>query len=152
MDELIFVSFKRERGKVIAYVPVDHLLSGGNDVEIAIKKASDSYERFFIKAQKELTEINKYRIEHVLLPARLIWRLGNVIFELVESLKNNKLQIDGLYEHMERDFSVNRKWLVKVVILRRYIPNENCIPETFNWGYFEKGTRRKAEELMGKVI
>ena len=152
MDELIFVSFKRDQGKVIAYVPVDHFLSGDNSLEVTLKKASDLYERFLIKAQEVLTKINNYRSEHVLLPARLVWRLGNVMFELVESLKNNRLQIDGLYGHMERDFLVKRKWLVKVIILRRYIPDENYIPETLNWGYFKKGTRRKAEELMRKII
>ena len=151
MSELIFVSFKRELGKPTAYVPVDYLLSGDKDMETILKMASDLYERFFIKVQAALAEINDYRTKHILLPARSVWRLGNVIFEFVNSLSNQNLQIDGLYEHMERDFKINRKWLVKVIILRRYIPTESHIPETINWGHFEKGTRRKAEELMRRT-
>lgn len=52
------------------------------------------------------------------------------------------------YGHLERDLGVARKWLVKAVIFRRYLPDPDRIPPDLNWGRCSDGTRRKAELLQ----
>jgi hypothetical protein len=97
--------------------------------------------RIFIK------EIQALRNNRKLLPAFKIWQLGNAIFELQHNLNKLFLQLDGLYDHLVRDLGVKRKWLEKVIIFRRYLPDENAIPQSLNWGRCEKGTRLVAEKL-----
>ena len=92
-------------------------------------------------------EIEAYRRSHTPTPARKIWELGDAIFKLNEELERVSLQIDGLYEHLVRDLTVKRKWLEKVIIFRRHLPDDNLIPESLNWGRCEKGTRKVAERL-----
>ena len=63
---------------------------------------------------------------------------------LNDNLSKIDLQIDNTYYHLVRDLGVNRKWLEKVVIFRRYIQQIELIPETAIWGSFEKGTRSES--------
>ena len=99
-----------------------------------------------------LTEIKNIRANKKPLPARFIWRLGNTIFQLVDDLQKDGFQLDGVYEHLSRDLVVKRKWLEKVIILRRYISKEDLIPETLNWGKCEKGTRKIAENIAKGIL
>ena len=150
MSELLFVSFKRTEGRFIAYVPVNQLLSADQDkdTENILHEAVDLYEQVLTNMKSALEDIDHYRKNHKFLPAKIVWKLGNIIFNFVEMLEKNGLQIDGIYEHFERDLDIKRKWLEKVITFRRYIPNENIIPMSMNWGYFEKGTRRKAVDFI----
>ena len=148
MNELGFVTFKKEQAKYIAYTSVKHFFSSDRDLEAVLKEAAELYERSVRRMQSVVTEITTTRNRHTLLPARNIWKLGNIIFELVESLKRLSLQIDGIYDHLVRDLNVKRKWLEKVIIFRRYISDEHMIPESLNWGRCEKGTRRIAENIQ----
>ena len=148
MNELEFVTFKKEQGEYIAYTSIKQFFSSDRDIEAVLKEAARLYERSVKQMQSLVAEINTTRNRHILLPARNIWKLGNIIFELVESLKRLSLQIDGIYDHLVRDLNVKRKWLEKVIIFRRYIPDEHMIPESLNWGRCEKGTRRIAENIQ----
>ena len=148
MNELEFVTFKKEQGEYIAYTSIKQFFSSDRDIEAVLKEAAKLYERSVKQMQSVIAEINTTRNRHILLPARNIWRLGNIIFELVEGLKRLSLQIDGIYDHLVRDLNVKRKWLEKVIIFRRYIPDEHMIPESLNWGRCEKGTRRIAENIQ----
>ena len=147
-DELVFVSFKKDQEKFIPYVPMQHIFSSDRDIEVVLADAAQLYKHSILEMQATVTEINTFRNKHSLLPASKIWRLGNLIFNLVESLERLSLQIDGIYEHLVRDLNVKRKWLEKVIIFRRYIPDEHVIPELLNWGRCEKGTRRIAEKIQ----
>ena len=122
-------------------------LSEEEDLETNLNKASYLYEQFLIQATEILAKIDHHRLKRIVLPAKLIWQLGDIIFGFVGDLEKINFQIDNLYEHMRQEFSVKRKWLEKVIILRRYISDEKHIPDKLSWGYFEKGTRRKAEEI-----
>jgi len=146
-NELALVSFKKHHGRYTAYLPMDQFLSSNRDLEPVLKEATQLYEHSIASMQAVVAEINTFRNNRSLLPARKIWKLGNLIFEWVESLERLTLQIDGIYDHLARDLSVKRKWLEKVVIFRRYLPDEYIIPESLNWGRCEKGTRRAAEKL-----
>ena len=148
MADLTFVTFKKEQGIFKTYIPMNQFLSSSTNIEAILTVAANLYEQFLTAMRIELTDVNNYRVLHKPLPAGVIWRLGDRVFRFVEALAERKLEIDGIYEHLSRDLNVKRKWLEKVIILRRYIPDEHSIPESVNWGYFEKVNRRKAEELM----
>jgi hypothetical protein len=150
--DLAFVSFKPDKEHFIAFFPMEQLLSSERDLESVLKEAANVYEYSLVRMTSAVKDIDSFRNERKLLPARKIWRLGNLIFELVEDLQRLSLQIDGIYEHLVRDLGVKRKWLEKVIIFRRYISDEKIIPQSMNWGRFEKGTRRKAEKLSTGVL
>lgn len=145
---LAFVSFKPDNGRFVALLPMEQLISSELDPEDLVKQAAPVYERSITKMRCLVAEIQSLRLDHKLLPARKVWQLGDAIFELRDNLQELSLQIDGLYDHLVRDLGVKRKWLEKVVILRRYLPRKDAIPESLNWGRCEKGTRRAAERLQ----
>ena len=150
--KLIFVSFKNDNDKYNSYIDVDSFLSTGDDIELIMKKAASIYNNMIIKMKNKINEIAEYRRKRCPLPTRKIWELGDIIFKLVEDLKELSLQIDGIYSHLERDLNVKRKWLEKVIILRRYVPEEAMIPEYLNWSKCEKGTRRVSEQIKNGII
>ncbi len=146
-ERLSFVSFKPENSGYTGHVPIEELWSSNRDYETVLQEASNLYEGSIVRMQRMIDEINSYRNQRRLLPARKIWKLGIMIFTLIEDLKGLSLQIDGLYDHLCRDLNVKRKWLEKVIIFRRYIPNVSLIPDSLNWGRCEKGTRKIAERI-----
>lgn len=150
-NNLIYVSFKPNEEQFMAFLPLEQFLSSERDLEPVIKEATYLYEQSIRRMHSAIDEINTFRNERRLLPARKVWKLGDLIFELVANLERLSFQIDGIYSHLVRDLNVKRKWLEKVIILRRYLPNEHIIPESMNWGRFEKGTRRAAESLQKSV-
>jgi len=150
-SKLALVSFKKHQGRYTAYLPMNQFLLSNRDLEPVLKEATQSYEHLIVRMQSEVADINAFRENRRLLPARKIWKLGELIFQLVKSLARLSLQIDGIYDHLVRDLSVKRKWLEKVITFRRYLPNENMIPASLNWGRCEKGTRRAAEKLRNEI-
>ena len=147
-NDLMLVSFKPNKEHFMAFFLMEQFLSSERDLEPVLKEASQLYEHSIKRMQSVINEINTFRKERRLLPARVIWKLGNLIFKLVRNLEKLSLQIDGIYDHLVRDLNVKRKWLEKVIIFRRYLPNQFAIPESLNWGRCEKGTRRAAEKLQ----
>ena len=146
-QKLIFISFERE-GDVFRTVLFlkDYLLSVQNPEELK-SRAVKVYSKALIRMDKIIKEIDDCRSFHPPIPARLTWKLGNAVFQLKESLEDLSLQIDDLYKHLVRDLGVKRKWIEKVIILRRYLPDQKMIPRMVTWGKLEKGTRRKAKQL-----
>lgn len=142
-----FVAFRPRDGDFEAFMSVDGLLSFDADPESLLGEAARIYRELIGKMRTMVAEIESLRVARHLVPARKIWRVGDMIFDLTARLASLSLQIDSLYGHLERDLSVKRKWLEKVVIFRRYVPGEEVIPEGLNWGRCEKGTRRIAERL-----
>lgn len=146
-DKLAFVSFEPINKSFRAYLSMEEFILGDKDSELTIRKAVKIYENSTKEMRTFIKEIQDFRNNHKRLPAHKIWQLGNAIFELQYNLSKLFLQLDGLYDHLVRDLGVKRKWLEKVIIFRRYLPNENAIPQSLNWGRCEKGTRRIAEKL-----
>lgn len=151
-DRLAFVSFEPSDELFRAFLPMEELISGDDDPELRLKKAVQVYQRSIVKMRNLIQEIQNLRDNHKLLPARKVWHLGDAIFELQHELSKLSLQLDGLYDHLIRDLGVKRKWLEKVIIFRRYLPDENAIPQSLNWGRCEKGTRKAAEKLRGDYL
>jgi hypothetical protein len=147
-NEPTFVSFKKNKEKYDAFIAIDGFFSSNDDLESLLNKASTLYGRYISKMLALINVITTFRTSRRPLPARKIWQLGDLIFKLVNELNRLSLQIDGIYDHLERDLNAKRKWLEKVIIFRRYIPEERMIPEHLNWGKCEKGTRRVAELIQ----
>ena len=147
-NKLAFVSFQPSDERFTAFLPIEELISSQMDLAEVLNEASLIYGHSVTKMRSLVTEIESLRLNHKLVPARKIWQLGDAIFELKDNLEKLSLQIDGLYNHLVRDLHVKRKWLEKVVIFRRYLPNQEVIPELLNWGRCEKGTRRIAENIQ----
>jgi hypothetical protein len=147
-NEPAFVSFEKNQEEYNAFIAIDGFLLGNDDLESLLKRASTLYNRYLSKMLAQMSIINTFRTSRRPLPARKIWQLGDLIFGLVNELNGLSLQIDGIYDHLERDLKAKRKWLEKVIIFRRYIPEERMIPEHLNWGKCEKGTRRVAELIQ----
>lgn len=145
--KVIFVSFLPEGNGFQSSIPLRDF-SFLDDPESVLLDASGVYSTAILQMRNQLLHVQKYRAEKVPIPARLVWQLGEAIFVLVDTLRQLGLQIDGLYQHLSRDLGVSRKWLEKVVILRRYIPSEHLLPESLSWGQLEEGTRRKCLRLV----
>lgn len=147
-SRLAFVSFQPNNDQFTAFLPLEELISSQTDLAEVLNKAALVYGHSVKKMRSLIAEIEGLRITHKLVPARKIWQLGDAIFELKDNLEKYSLQVDGLYDHLVRDLRVKRKWLEKVVIFRRYLPSQDIIPQSLNWGRCEKGTRRVAEGLL----
>ena len=147
-EELAFISIEPMDKDFRASIALDGLTSFTADAESLLKKAARIYKKNLIIMIALTVKMDKFRAVRKPIPARLMWKLGDHIFGLVEELRQLGLQLDNVYAHLIRDLAVKKKWLEKVVIFRRYIRSEARIPEFHNWGQYEKGTRRKSELLM----
>ncbi len=151
INRFSFVSFEPKGVHFIAFLAMESLDSSGGDPELILKKSANIYENAIMRMRSLINELKKYRNSRVPVPARKIWQIGDIIFDLKDDLEKISIQIDNLYLHLVRDLGVKRKWLEKVVILRRYITNSDFIPKTLNWGACEKGTRQIAERLRDQA-
>ena len=126
---------------------LDGLAVSEKNPEILLQRATKIYGKSISKMRHLLDEIDEKRTNRKPLTARKIWSLGEMIFKLRDDLARLSLQLDSLYGHLVRDLNVKRKWLEKVIILRRYLPKKSSIPTSIKWGQCEKGTRRIAERI-----
>lgn len=145
--EPTFVSFKPRKDGFEGFLSLEGLVDSKSNPEMLLRKAAKLYGRHIYNMRLLVKKIDGFRTSRTPVPARKIWRLGNIIFNLKDNLAKISLQLDNLYDHLVRDLMVKRKWLEKVVIFRRYIANEKIIPKSVNWGQCEKGTRREAERI-----
>lgn len=150
--DLIHVVFEGRDGHCKGFLPMEVLLSTQKDPELLATDAAKLYELMLERMRSLVTEMAGLRAKRQLVPARTIWKLGDCIFELKNRLATLSLQLDDTYGHLSRDLIVKRKWLEKVIIFRRYVPSEELIPTSLNWGRCEKGTRRVAENLRDGVF
>lgn len=146
-NKLTLVLFEPRNGAFIGFMSIEGLISIEGDPELVLRKAAKLYEHSIVMMRSLIAEMDAFRASRKPVPARKIWQLGNVIFEMREELERLSLQLDGFYDHLVRDLGVKRKWLEKVIIFRRYVPEEELIPQSLNWGRCEKGTRKVAERL-----
>jgi len=145
--KLHFVAFQPHEGGFVALLSVEGLVELQENPQHALARAARLYERSVRAMRCMIDDIQGLRSQHRLLPARIVWRLGDRVFRLRDDLAGLSMQIDGVYGHLARDLQVKRKWLEKVVTLRRYLPREDLIPPELNWGSCEKGTGRAAQRL-----
>ncbi len=150
MKQTTFISFIKRNDTFQGSLRIDGLINLDEDPEEMCEKASQIYKSAIDQLEVMLKRRKSLLDNHEVIPARLVWSIGNEIFNLIDKLASQNLIIDDTYAHLVRDLGVKRKWLEKVVILRRYIPKMELIPEDFPWGKLEKGTKKKAQELLCK--
>jgi hypothetical protein len=143
----VFVSFHPLGERYIASMSLEGVLNDW-DPEATLRDASALYEDFIRKARTLMCEIAVCRSQKRSIPARKVWRLGDAIFAFVEALRRSSLEIDGLYDHLTRDLNVTRGWLEKVIIFRRYMPEENLIPSDASWGRLRNRPKSAALGLL----
>lgn len=145
--QMTFVSFEPTGNGFTALLSMADMLRMEFDMERAMSRAAAAYTSTLSTMRGICSEIEALRAERTLIPARQVWLLGDVIFQLRSELSSLSLQIDDLYRHLTRDLGVKRKWLEKVTIFRRHIPDIAFVPKELNWGRCTHGTRRVAEAL-----
>jgi len=149
---LSFVWFEPHDGQFRAFLTMEDIITGREDPEVLLNQVAELYERAITRMRSLVAEIQDMRTHRNLVPARKVWQVGDAIFILGKELEKFSIQVDGLYDHLVRDLGVKRKWLEKVVIFRRYLPEQEAIPDSLNWGRCEKGTRRIAEQIHGGML
>lgn len=147
MRRLYFVSFEPVDGKFLARMPVESLLAKETDAERLAQDIALVYSQSISTMRSVVKEICALRAVRLPVPAQSAWVLGDAIFALRRQLMDHSFEIDGIYAHLVRDLGMKRKWLEKVVILRRYVPRVDHIPEGLTWGKFEHGTKKLALSL-----
>jgi hypothetical protein len=145
-EKLYFVSFEPIR-KFRCFLSVEAVVNSKKDLAPLLAKASDTYENAIRKMTSLIAEIEAARANRKLVSAHEVWELGDVIFTLRADLEGLGLQLDGVYDHLIRDLGVKRKWLEKVIIFRRCLPDKQLIPVSLNWARCRSTPRRAAERL-----
>lgn len=144
---LLSITFKRVGSNFTGLIPIGSFLSAEEDLHKKLQSASSVYGDALTDMRATLAGIQQLGKRRAHAPARLVWRLGNSVFSLKRHLAQLSFEVDGLYDHICRDLEINRKWLEKVVILRRYVGRENLLPTSLTWGQIDKGTRRKLQAM-----
>lgn len=144
---LQFVSFEPTGGGFRGLLSVEAAVGGECDPEALLREATGVYRRLIGDMRSLLADIDGRRRARISVPAREVWKVGDLVFGLRHELAQLGLELDGVYDHLTRDLGVKRKWLEKAIILRRYIDDMAIIPESLNWGRCEKGTARVARRL-----
>ena len=151
-NKLSFVYFEPRNGQFRTFLTMEKVITGQEDPEVFLNQVAELYGQAVKRMCSLVAEIQDMRTHRKLVPARKVWEVGDAIFKLGEDLEKFSLQVDGLYDHLVRDLGVKRKWLEKVIIFRRYLPEQKAIPDSLNWGRCEKGTRRIAEQIRGGML
>ena len=147
LETLGFVSFEPSNGAFRGFLSIHTALEADSDPEALAREAAAVYQGLVGRMGLAVKEIDALRRARTPVPARKVWQLGDLVFRLTGELAELGLELDGVYMHLTRDLGVKRKWLEKVIILRRYIDDVSVIPESLNWGRCEKGTARIAVAL-----
>lgn len=150
--QLAFVSFEPVEAQFRGYLSMEAAIRSEREPEDLLREAAKIYARAIKRMNSIIVKVKSARANRKPISARKIWELGHVIFALRDDLENLGLQLDGVYDHLSRDLGAKRKWLEKVVILRRHVPEKTLIPKSLNWGRCEKGTRRVAEGLRKGLL
>lgn len=142
-----FVSFEPSDDGFRGFLAVEAAILGDCDPEALLRQATGVYQRVIADMRSLVGHIDGLRMARITVPARQVWKVGDLVFGLRDELTELGLEIDGVYDHLTRDLGVKRKWLEKAIILRRYIDDTTIIPSSLNWGRCEKGTARIAQRL-----
>ena len=150
MEQTAFVAFEPRQDGFIASVPMDQLGVLGDHPEGVLSRAGATYRESVQAMQSLLNEFDRFKVSRIAIPARKVWELGDAVFALVEALRKSSLELDGLYEHLERDLGVKRKRWEATITFRRHLPTKALVPESLRWRECEKNARGMAERLAAK--
>ena len=153
MKNLVPVSFEPDNGEFLAHVPLGSSVLMDGDSELSLRKAGSQYSGSIQLMRSQLERMEEIRRSRKVIPARRMWEFGDSIFSLVETMERMSFHVNGLYDHLTRDLEVRRMWLQKVVVFRRYIPNQKSIPASVPWGRCSASPGKTAKAILeGKKI
>ena len=152
MNRKFFVAFTQANGRHNCSIEIEAAFLAKRDLERLLMRASRVYAKHINSLISAIEAITEIRLRRKVIPLKRVWKIGDIIFNLVKELGDLDLELDDLYYHLVRDLNVKRKWLEKVIILRRYIDNDNVMPDSLSWGQFEKGTKRKAQQIKKGLL
>lgn len=150
MAQTAFVAFEPREGGYVASVPIEQLEFLGDRPEAMLNEASATYGRSLQTMRVLLDDLERFKASRIAIPARKVWELGDAVLSLVEALRSASLELDGLYEHLERDMGIKRKRWEAAITFRRHLPAKELIPESLRWNQCEKNARGAAEQLAAK--
>lgn len=145
MKDYVFVSFKKVDKQYIAFASLEALANP--NIEKQLVEISSIYTSSIASMIKSIKTLQTEKKKEHTMEAATVWDLGNIIFSLIDDLHNFGFEIDNVYDHITQELEIKRKWLEKVIILRRYLPYKLPILSNYTWSYFEKGTKKKAEAI-----
>ena len=147
---LIFVAFEPNNNKFNGLLAMDGMLTLSVEHESLIENAAHIYTTYIHNMRVILDRVTSIKAKRQVIPASLMWELGDLILNLVDEMGMISLQIDGLYDHLTRDLNVRRMWLEKVIIFRRHLSDISIIPADLNWGKCRDAPRKVADMLSRK--
>ena len=150
MEQTAFVAFAPRDGGYVASVPMEQLESLGDHPEAVLNEASTTYARSLQIMRSLVDEFEHFKANRTAIPAYKVWELGDAVLDFIKNLRGTSLEIDGLYEHLERDIGIKRKRWEAAITFRRHLPTKGLIPESLRWRECEKNARGIAEELVAK--
>ena len=123
------------------------------DSELLLKRAGSQYSESIRLMRGQLEQMKEIKRGRKVIPARRMWEFGDSVFSLVKAMERMSFHVNGLYDHLTRDLEVKRMWLQKVVIFRRYLPNQKSIPVSIPWGRCSASPRKIAKAILqGKKL
>lgn len=145
--ELKFISFQPSGGAFVPVILLEDAMSSEEDLDGLAHRAAEVYFQCIDRVRRVVMDIRQSHGAGRPVSARQVWRLGDSVFVLKESLEQLGFQLDDLYLHVERDAGVSRNLLRRAVSFRRYVDEEQQIPETLTWSRCEQAPRREAIRL-----
>ena len=150
-SDFIYVSFEKNNDHYTGCISLSVMLDNQFDQIAKLKKAENTYSAFINKTRKLLLKMTQIRAKKGFISTLMIWKIGDLIFKLSESLEKQGMKIDRIYEHLSRDLNRDKSWFKKAVTLRRYIHSRTSIPPQLKWSNFKNCTKRKAIQLNQSI-
>jgi hypothetical protein len=147
-DDPIFVSFRMVDNDYVAAVPIDSIKTGQISKESELKAVTKIYQKQIIALKKIIEDIESDKSKKISITAAKMWKLGDIILELIEMIGEKNFEIDNLYEHLSRDLDRKKDWLSKAIIFRKYLPSEQLIPSGLKWRHCKDKPKISAEILL----
>ena len=152
MGGLALIAVEPRDDGFIASVPIDQLELLGDKPEVSLQNACSAYGRAVGAMREVLADIDQLKSKRIPIPARKMWELGDAVVTLGCEMEEDRMEVDGLNDHLVRDLGINGKRMGTIVTFRRHLPDKELIPESLGWSQCEKQARKVAEELKSAQL
>lgn len=142
------LTFEPREDAYIASLSLRDLHSAPHDIDRRLNEAAYVYSDAIEKMRTILEENERLRKENRVVPAVLMWDLGNTIFELLDTVSSRGFEVEDLYTHLVRDLGVSKSTLKRVISARRHIPNRKMLAPDISWGSLKDAPKRYASEQI----